>query len=303
MSLEGEILIVTGPPGAGKSTMARALVEKFALAVLLQGDWYFDRVIRGGIEPWKPLSHHQNAVVTRAMAASAREYALGGYAVVLEGIIGPWFLDTFVPVAGEVPVHYVVIRPSADTAMARAVAREAPALVDPEAIEKMYPRVRTARRPRAPCRRHQRALGRGDGHRGAGSSRRTKPAPLARFLHCSHTRLREPLHSAPILCAMEDKPRTTRKRRPHPARRARRITAAASAAAFVAMGAGMAHSAAQPQSDDETSVTAATSSAATTSTWAATPVTATAATSATTSTSTTVATTTTVAAHTQTQGS
>lgn len=138
MSLDGEILIVTGPPGAGKSTMAGALVEHFELAVLLQGDWYFDRVVRGWIEPWKPPSQHQNAVVTRAMAASAREYAEGGYAVVLEGIIGPWFLDTFVPVAGDVPVHYVVIRPSADTAMTRAVAREAPALVDPEPIEKMY---------------------------------------------------------------------------------------------------------------------------------------------------------------------
>jgi len=115
VSLEGEILIVTGPPGAGKSTMARALVEEFALAVLLQGDWYFERVVRGWIEPWKPPSQHQNAVVTRAMAASAREYARGGYAVVLEGIIGPWFLDTFVPGAGD-----------------------APALVDPEPIEKMY---------------------------------------------------------------------------------------------------------------------------------------------------------------------
>ena len=35
-------------------------------------------------------------------------------------------------------MHYVVIRPSADTAMTRAVVREAPALVDPEPIEKMY---------------------------------------------------------------------------------------------------------------------------------------------------------------------
>ena len=56
----------------------------------------------------------------------------------LEGIIGPWFLDTFVPVAGDVPVHYVVIRPSADTAMAGPLHAEAPALVDPEPITKMY---------------------------------------------------------------------------------------------------------------------------------------------------------------------
>ncbi len=138
MTLAGEIVVVTGPPGAGKSTMARALVEHFDLAVLLQGDWYFERIVRGWIEPWTTPSRHQNAVVTRAIAASAREYALGGYAVVVEGIVGPWFLDTFVPAVEGVPVHYVVIRPSAETAMARAVARGAPALVDPEPIAHMY---------------------------------------------------------------------------------------------------------------------------------------------------------------------
>jgi hypothetical protein len=86
---------------------------------------------------------------------------------------------------------------------------------------------------------------------------------------------------------MEDTPRTVKRRRPHPARRARRITAAASAAAFVAMGAGMAHSAALPKADDETSVAPAATSD---TSWAAT-------TSATTTSATTTA------AHTQTQGS
>ncbi|HTN81465.1 MAG TPA: AAA family ATPase [Acidimicrobiales bacterium] len=138
MTLAGEILIVTGPPGAGKTTMARSLVEHFDLAVLLQGDWFFERIVRGWIEPWTQPSHQQNAVVTRAMAASAREYATGGYAVVLEGIIGPWFLDTFAPEVDGVPLHYVVIRPNAETAMTRAVERGAPALVDPEPIAKMY---------------------------------------------------------------------------------------------------------------------------------------------------------------------
>lgn len=137
-ALEGGILIVTGPPGAGKSTMARALVERLDLAVLLQGDSFFDSVVSGWIAPWTLESQHQNTVVTRAMAAAAAQYAVGGYAVVLEGIVGPWFLDTFVPAVGDVAVHYVVIRPSEAVAMERAVAREAPALVDPDPITKMY---------------------------------------------------------------------------------------------------------------------------------------------------------------------
>jgi cytidylate kinase len=137
-TLAGEILIVTGPPGAGKSTMARALVERFDRAVLLEGDAYFQAIVRGWIAPWTPPARDQNTVVTKAMGASAGEFARGGYAVVLEGIIGPWFLDTFVPAAGGMPVHYLIVRPTAEIAMDRAIAREAPALVDPEPIAHMY---------------------------------------------------------------------------------------------------------------------------------------------------------------------
>jgi cytidylate kinase len=137
-TLAGEILIVTGPPGAGKTTMARALVDRFELAVLLEGDVYFRSVVRGWIAPWTTPARHQNTVVTQAMAASAGEFARGGYTVVLEGIIGPWFLDTFVPAAGGVAVHYLIVRPQADIAMARAVAREAPELVDPAPVAQMY---------------------------------------------------------------------------------------------------------------------------------------------------------------------
>ena len=178
-TLAGEILIVTGPPGAGKSTMARALVERFDRAVLLEGDAYFQAIVRGWIAPWTPPAHDQNTVVTKAMGASAGEFARGGYAVVLEGIIGPWFLDTFVPAAGGMPVHYLIVRPTADIAMDRAIAARSPGPRRPRADRAHVRRIRIPRRVRATRPRHERPHGRRNGELGAGPRGGRRPAVVS----------------------------------------------------------------------------------------------------------------------------
>jgi cytidylate kinase len=134
---QGEVVAVTGPPGAGKSTVSAALIGSVERGVVVEGDHFFDWVRRGFITPWEPASHDQNVTVIRAIGAAASAYAAGGYGVIVEGIIGPWMLDAF-RAAVIVPLHYVVLRPSADAAMARALARTAPALVDPAPVTKMY---------------------------------------------------------------------------------------------------------------------------------------------------------------------
>jgi adenylate kinase family enzyme len=135
--LTGAVIVVTGPPGAGKSTASGHLVTLADRGVLIDGDSFFTSVKTGWIEPWKPESGAQNETVIDALGAAASRYARGGYTVLVEGIVGPWFLERFrAEISG--PLHYVVIRPNRNAAFARATARPAPRLNNPEAVTKMY---------------------------------------------------------------------------------------------------------------------------------------------------------------------
>jgi hypothetical protein len=114
-----ELLVVTGPPGAGKSTVAEALVAGFEPGALVPGDDFFDFIRTGRLAPWLPESHPQNETITRAAAAAAGRLADGGYFVVFDGVVGPWFLPTFAAAAGGALLHYAVLMPSERTCLAR----------------------------------------------------------------------------------------------------------------------------------------------------------------------------------------
>lgn len=88
------MLVITGPPGAGKST------------------------------------------VGSVAAAYARE----GYQVVVEGIVGPWFIGRFLALVrpAGVGVHYVVLRPTEAIAISRATTRDDGALTDLGPVRHMY---------------------------------------------------------------------------------------------------------------------------------------------------------------------
>ena len=84
----GSLLVVTGPPGAGKSTVARLLAEGAERSVLVEGDSFFGFLANGAVDPWLPASRDQNEVVTTASAAAAAAFARGGYTTVFDGMIG-----------------------------------------------------------------------------------------------------------------------------------------------------------------------------------------------------------------------
>ncbi|WP_219464758.1 AAA family ATPase [Nonomuraea rhizosphaerae] len=132
-----EVVIVSGPPGAGKSTVARLLADAVTPSVHLHTDDFWGFIRRGAVAPYLAESEHQNETVMGVLAGAAFGYAGGGYHVLVDGVVGPWFVGAFTK-ARRAPLHYVVLRPDKETVLARATGRGLDALTDPEPVLHMY---------------------------------------------------------------------------------------------------------------------------------------------------------------------
>jgi hypothetical protein len=113
------LIVVAGPPGAGKSTVAAVLADGFATSALVTGDDFFAFIRQGYVMPWLDEAHQQNGVVLAAAAAATGRLVSGGYLVVYDGVIGPWFLPEFLAATGLSELHYAVLLPPVRCCVAR----------------------------------------------------------------------------------------------------------------------------------------------------------------------------------------
>ena len=123
---QGRIVIITGSPGTGKTTTASIAAKESDLekSVHMHTDDFYHYLSKGAIPPHLPESNDQNLIVIEAFLEAAKRYARGGYDVIVDGIIGPWFLEPWLKVVQEhYEVHYIVLRASKAETMRRAVER------------------------------------------------------------------------------------------------------------------------------------------------------------------------------------
>lgn len=117
--------IITGTPGAGKTSLAKRLAAIAERGAHIPGDLFFGFIPRL-IEPTDPESHEQNTSVVLAMTRAATALVAGGYDVYLDAVVGPWFLPVVAAElrALDVPIVYVILRLPIEEALRRAKERD-----------------------------------------------------------------------------------------------------------------------------------------------------------------------------------
>lgn len=139
--MSGDVVILSGPPASGKTTVADLVAGSADKpTVHLTTDEFYRAIRAGYIPPYLPEAQGQNETVIDAIVAAVEVYAEGGFDVIVDGIVGPWFLAPYRRLADRtgLALTYIVLRPALPTALVRARDRSGPDLKDPDVIAGLH---------------------------------------------------------------------------------------------------------------------------------------------------------------------
>ena len=123
-----EIWLVTGIPGAGKTSVARALAERLDRSAVVEGDSLRAWVVRGAAWPEDGAltgeAERQYELAVRNMCLLARSYAEGGFTPFLDlVVVTRYHLEAFRGYLRGARLRLVVLAPSVEVTLGRDRAR------------------------------------------------------------------------------------------------------------------------------------------------------------------------------------
>jgi shikimate kinase len=115
------IFVVSGSPGAGKSSVSRALAQRFPRGVHVPLDDLRELVVSGIAHPvpdWTDETTRQFRLARKNASCIAQNYAREGFVVALDDVIVPPD-DPF----SSLEPHRVLLRPNLETLLSRSATR------------------------------------------------------------------------------------------------------------------------------------------------------------------------------------
>jgi thymidylate kinase len=115
------IFVVSGSPGAGKTSVSRVLAQCFLRGVHVPVDDLRELVVSGVAHPvptWTDETARQFRLASEVAAFIAQRYSSEGFVVVIDNVVFPNF-DPFV----HLEAHRILLRPSLEALLARNAAR------------------------------------------------------------------------------------------------------------------------------------------------------------------------------------
>ena len=124
------IVVISGPPGAGKSTVARRVAESFPMSAHLRVDDLREIMVNGFAAPAAEFTDENDRQFRRARTAAtqiARLHVADGVTIVIDDVCVPaHFEDHYRQLFEEAAVQRVMLKPSFAALEERMLARSGP---------------------------------------------------------------------------------------------------------------------------------------------------------------------------------